>query len=105
MPFVPTPAAFFSAAGGVVIRRTFSAGAERRGLESAAQFSTGCIVIPGTICPKGIVIGRTFCKNRRLLSAAQFPAEAATEFFVWLLFTAQFAIFPACCGVVVQRTF
>lgn len=51
MPFVPTPAAFFSAAGGVVIRRTFSAGAGRRGLESAAQFSTGCIVIDGTVCP------------------------------------------------------
>lgn len=50
MPFVPTQAAFFSAAGGVVIRRTFSAGAGRRGLESAAQFSTGCIVIGGTVC-------------------------------------------------------
>ena len=50
VPFVPTPAAFFSAAGGVVIRRTFSAGAGRRGLESAAQFSTGCIVIGGTVC-------------------------------------------------------
>ena len=32
VPFVPTPAAFFSAAGGVVIRRTFSAGAGRRGV-------------------------------------------------------------------------
>lgn len=31
MPFVPTPAVFFSA-GGVVIRRTFSAGAGRRGV-------------------------------------------------------------------------
>ena len=50
MPFVPTPAAFFSAVGGVVIRRTFSAGAGQRGLESAAQFSTGCIVIGGTVC-------------------------------------------------------
>lgn len=50
VPFVPTPAAFFSAAGGVVIRRTFSAGAGRRGwnprhsflqavLLSAAQFA------------------------------------------------------------------
>lgn len=38
VPFVPTQAAFFSAAGGVVIRRTFSAGAGQRGLESAAQF-------------------------------------------------------------------
>ena len=50
VPFVPTPAAFFSAVGGVVIRRTFSAGAGQRGLESAAQFSTGCIVIGGTVC-------------------------------------------------------
>lgn len=32
VPFVPTPAAFFSAVGGVVIRRTFSAGAWRRGV-------------------------------------------------------------------------
>ena len=50
VPFVPTPAAFFSAASGVVIRRTFSAGAGRRGwnprhsflqavLLSAAQFA------------------------------------------------------------------
>ena len=50
MPFVPIQAAFFSAAGWVVIRRTFSAGAGRRGLESAAHFSTGCIVIGGTVC-------------------------------------------------------
>lgn len=87
MPFVPTPAAFFSAAGGVVIRRTFSAGAGRRGLESAAQFSTGCIVIGGTVCWAGsfiqVVILHTIPGSRRwnplhslrragLLSAAQF---------------------------------
>ena len=87
MPFVPTPAAFFSAAGGVVIRRTFSAGAGRRGLESAAQFSTGCIVIGGTVCRAGsfiqVVILHTIPGSRRwnpphslrragLLSAAQF---------------------------------
>ena len=87
MPFVPTPAAFFSAAGGVVIRRTFSAGAGRRGLESAAQFSTGCIVIGGTVCRAAsfiqVVILYTIPGSRRwnpphslrrvgLLSAAQF---------------------------------
>lgn len=78
---------FFSAAGGVVIRRTFSAGAWRRGLESAAQFSTGCIVIGGTVCRAAsfiqVVILHTIPGSRRwnpphslrwagLLSAAQF---------------------------------
>lgn len=87
VPFVPTPAAFFSAAGGVVIRRTFSAGAGQRGLESAAHFSTGCIVIGGTVCRAGpfiqVVILHTIPGSRRwnpphslrragLLSAAQF---------------------------------
>lgn len=87
VPFVPTQAAFFSAAGGVVIRRTFSAGAGRRGLESAAQFSTGCIVIGGTVCRAAsfiqVVILHTIPGSRRwnpphslrragLLSAAQF---------------------------------
>ena len=87
VPFVPTPAAFFSAAGGVVIRRTFSAGAGRQGLESAAQFSTGCIVIGGTVCRAAsfiqVVILHTFPGRQRwnpphslrragLLSAAQF---------------------------------
>lgn len=87
VPFVPTQAAFFSAAGGVVIRRTFSAGAGRRGLESAAQFSTGCIVIGGTVCRAAsfiqVVILHTIPESRRwnpphslrragLLSAAQF---------------------------------
>ena len=91
MPFVPTPAAFFSAAGGVVIRRTFSAGAGRRGLESAAQFSTGCIVIGGTVCRAAsfiqVVILHTISGRRRwnpphslrragLLSAAQFLCGA-----------------------------
>ena len=87
MPFVPTPAAFFSAVGGVVIQRTFSAGAGRRGLESAAQFSTGCIVIGGTVCRAAsfiqVVILHTIPGSLRwnpphslrragLLSAAQF---------------------------------
>ena len=69
VPFVPTQAAFFSAAGGVVIRRTFSAGARRRGLESAAQFSTGCIVIGGTVCRAAsfiqVVILHTIPGSRR----------------------------------------
>lgn len=69
VPFVPIPAAFFSAAGGVVIRRTFSAGAGRRGLESAAQFSTGCIVIGGTVCRAAsfiqVVILHTIPGSRR----------------------------------------
>ena len=79
------------AAGGVVIRRTFSAGAGRRGLESAAQFSTGCIVIGGTVCRAAsfiqVVILRTIPGRRRwnpphslrragLLSAAQFLCGA-----------------------------
>ena len=87
VPFVPTQAAFFSAAGGVVIRRTFSAGAGRRGLESTAQFSTGCIVIGGTVCRAAsfiqVVILHTIPESRcwnpphslrraGLLSAAQF---------------------------------
>lgn len=94
MPFVPTPAAFFPAAGGVVIRRTFSAGAGRLGLESAAQFSTGCIVIGGTVCRAAsfvqVVILYTIPGSRRwnpphslrragLLSAAQFRCGCASR--------------------------
>ena len=78
MPFVPTPAAFFSAAGGVVIRHTFSAGAGRQGLESAAQFSTGCIVIGGTVCQAAsfiqVVILHTIPGSRRWNPPAQFTA-------------------------------
>lgn len=108
MPFVPTPAAFFSAAGGVVIRRTFSAGAGRRGLESAAQFSTGCIVIGGTVCRAGsfiqVVILHTISGSRRwnpthslrragLLSAAQFRCGVHRGAKKWLLSGAQFGLF------------
>ena len=64
-----------------------SAGAGRRGLESAAQFSTGCIVIGGTVCRAAsfiqVVILHTISGSRHwnpphslrragLLSAAQF---------------------------------
>ena len=110
MPFVPTPAAFFSAAGGVVIRRTFSAGAGQRGLESAAQFSTGCIVIGGTVCRASsfikVVILHTIPGSRRwnpphslrragLLSAAQFRCGVHRGAKKWLLSGAQFGLFSA----------
>lgn len=108
MPFVPIPAAFFSAAGGVVIRRTFSAGAGQRGLESAAQFSTGCIVIGGTVCRAAsfiqVVILHTIPGSRRwnpphslrragLLSAAQFRCGVHRGAKKWLLSGAQFGLF------------
>lgn len=108
MPFVPTPAAFFSAAGGVVIRRTFSAGEGQRGLESAAQFSTGCIVIGGTVCRAAsfiqVVILHTIPGSRRwnpphnlrragLLSAAQFRCGVHRGAKKWLLSGAQFGLF------------
>ena len=110
MPFVPTPAAFFSAAGGVVIRRTFSAGEGQRGLESAAQFSTGCIVIGGTVCRAAsfiqVVILHTIPGSRRwnpphslrrtgLLSAAQFRRGVHRGAKKWLLSGAQFGLFSA----------
>lgn len=110
VPFVPTQAAFFSAAGGVVIRRTFSAGAWRRGLESAAQFSTGCIVIGGTVCRAAsfiqVVILHTIPGSRRwnpphslrragLLSEAQFRCGVHRGAKKWLLSDAQFGLFSA----------
>lgn len=110
VPFVPTPAAFFSAAGRVVIRRTFSAGTEQRGLESAAQFSTGCIVIGGTVCRAAsfiqVVILHTIPGSRRwnpphslrragLLSAAQFRYGVHRGAKKWLLSGAQFGLFSA----------
>ena len=51
VPFVPTPAAFFSGGWvGVVYPALHFCRSGQRGLESAAQFSTGCIVIGGTVC-------------------------------------------------------
>lgn len=108
MPFVPTPAAFFSAAGGVVIRRTFSAGARQRGLESAAQFSTGCIVIGGTVCRAGSFIQvvilytipgsrrwnpRTVYGGRGCYRQHNFGAVFITGQKKWLLSGAQFGLF------------
>ena len=110
MPFVPIPAAFFSAAGGVVIRRTFSAGAGQRGLESAAQFSTGCIVIGGTVCRAAsfiqVVILHTIPGSRRwnpphslrragLLSAAQSVGCASRGIIIGWFWGAQFGLFCA----------
>lgn len=108
MPFVPTPAAFFSAAGGVVIRRTFSAGARQRGLESAAQFSTGCIVIGGTVCRAasfiqvvilhtipgaGVGIPRTVYGGRGCYRQHNFGAVCIAGQKKWLLSGAQFGLF------------
>ena len=119
MPFVPTPAAFFSAVGGVVIRRTFSAGAGQRGLESAAQFSTGCIVIGGTVCRTAsfiqVVILHTIPGSRRwnpphslrragLLSAAQFRCGVHRGAKKWLLSGAQFGLFFCGRQVVIHST-
>ena len=99
VPFVPTPAAFFSAAGGVVIRRTFSAGAGRRGLESAAQFSTGCIVIGGTVCRAAsfiqVVILHTIPGSRRWNRQHNFGAVCIAGQKKWLLSGAQFGLFSA----------
>ena len=110
VPFVPTPAAFFSAAGGVVIRRTFSAGAGRRGLESAAQFSTGCIVIGGTVCRaasfiqvvilhtipgSGVGIPRTVYGGRGCYRQHNFGAVCIAGQKKWLLSGAQFGLFSA----------
>lgn len=79
MPFVPTPAAFFSSAGGVVIRRTFSAGAGRRGwnpqhsflqdvLLSAAQFAGQALLYRLLSCTQfrgaGVGIPRTVYGGR-----------------------------------------
>ena len=120
MPFVPTLAVFFSAAGGVVIRRTFSAGAGRRGLESAAQFSTGCIVIGGTVCRAGsfiqVVILHIIPGSRRwnpphslrragLLSAAQFRCGVHRRAKKWLLSGAQFPNCRILAAVVIDGTF
>lgn len=108
MPFVPTQAAFFSAAGGVVIRRTFSAGAGQRGLESAAQFSTGCIVIGGTVCRAGslyrllsctqfrgagVGIPRTVYGGRGCYRQHNFGAVCIAGQKKWLLSGAQFGLF------------
>ena len=110
VPFVPTPAAFFSAAGGVVIRRTFSAGAGQRGLESAAQFSTGCIVIGGTVCRAASFIQvvilhtipesrhwnpRTVYGGRGCYRQHNFGAVCIAGQKKWLLSGAQFGLFSA----------
>lgn len=80
------------------------------GLESAAQFSTGCIVIGGTVCRAAsfiqVVILHTIPESRRwnpphslrragLLSAAQFRCGVHRGAKKWLLSDAQFGLFSA----------
>lgn len=77
-------------------------------MESAAQFSTGCIVIGGTVCRAGsfiqVVILHTIPGSRRwnpthslrragLLSAAQFRCGVHRGAKKWLLSGAQFGLF------------
>lgn len=96
-----------------------SAGAGRRGLESAAQFSTGCIVIGGTVCRAGsfiqVVILHTIPGSRRwnpphslrragLLSAAQFRCGVHRGAKKWLLSGAQFGLFFCGRQVVIHST-
>lgn len=120
MPFVPTPAAFFSAAGGVVIRRTFSAGAGRRGVGirgtvfyrlycyrrhslPGSFFYTGCypahnsgesaLEFPAQFTAGGVVIGSTIsvrCASRGKKK--------------WLLSGAQFGLFFCGQQVVIHST-
>ena len=87
VPFVPTPAAFFFGGGRGCYPAHIFCRSGAAGLESAAQFSTGCIVIGGTVCRAAsfiqVVILHTISGSRRwnpphslrragLLSAAQF---------------------------------
>ena len=78
VPFVPTPAAFFSAVGGVVIRRTirknpFFCGASCRGLLVCAQFALQGPGLLSTAQYKDfsarVVIQRTFLRGRIFPSA------------------------------------
>lgn len=108
MPFVPTPAAFFSAAGGVVIRRTFSAGAGRRGwnpqhsflqavLLSAAQFAGQPLLYRLLSCTQfrgaGVGIPRTVYGGRGCYRQHNFGAVCIAGQKKWLLSGAQFGLF------------
>ena len=99
VPFVPTPAAFFSAAGGVVIRRTFSAGAGRRGLESAAQFAGQPLLYRLLSCTQfrraGVGIPRTVYGGRGCYRQHNFGAVCIAGQKKWLLSGAQFGLFSA----------
>lgn len=97
MPFVPTPAAFFSAAGGVVIRRTFSAGAGQRGLESAAQFVRQPLLYRLLSCTqfRGASVGipRTVYGGLGCYRQHNFGAVCIAGQKKWLLSGAQFGLF------------
>lgn len=108
MPFVPTPAAFFSAAGGVVIRRTFLP--ERGGggwnprhsflqvvLLSAAQFAGQLLLYRLLSCTQfrgaGIGIPRTVYGGRGCYRQHNFGAVCIAVQKKWLLSGAQFGLF------------
>lgn len=108
VPFVPTPAAFFSAAGGVVIRRTFSAGAGRRGwnprhsflqavLLSAAQFAGQPLLYRLLSCTQfrgaGVGIPRTVYGGHGCYRQHNFGAVCIAGQKKWLLSGAQFGLF------------
>ena len=110
VPFVPTPAAFFSAAGGVVIRRTFSAGAGRRGwnprhsflqavLLSAAQFAGQPLLYRLLSCTQfrgaGVGIPRTVYGGQGCYRQHNFGAVCIAGQKKWLLSGAQFGLFSA----------
>lgn len=110
MPFVPTPAAFFSAAGGVVIRRTFLP--ERGGggwnprhsflqvvLLSAAQFAGQLLLYRLLSCTQfrgaGIGIPRTVYGGRGCYRQHNFGAVYIAGQKKRLLSGAQFGLFSA----------
>ena len=99
VPFVPTPAAFFSAAGGVVIRRTFSAGAWRRGVESAAPFVRQPLLYRLSSCTQfrgaGVGIPRTVYGGQGCYRQHNFGAVCIAGQKKWLLSGAQFGLFSA----------
>ena len=77
MPFVPTPAAFFSSAGGVVIRRTFSAGAGRRGWNPQHSFLQDVLLSAAQFAGQALLyrlLSRTQFGEPALESPAQFTA-------------------------------
>ena len=110
VPFVPTPAAFFSAAGGVVIRRTFLP--ERGGggwnpwhsflqavLLSAAQFAWQPLLYRLLSCTQfrgaGVGIPRTVYGGRGCYRQHNFGAVCIAGPKKWLLSGAQFGLFSA----------
>lgn len=110
VPFVPTQSAFFSAAGGVVIRHTFSAGAGQWGwnpqhsflqavLLSAAQFAGQPLLYRLLSCTQfrgaGVGIPRTVYGGRGCYRKHNFGAVCIAGQKKWLLSGAQFGLFSA----------